>query len=304
MDIEPIFPPELEREIFETTAILHPKTIPTLLRVAHRILIWVEPLLYRVILSDESMDALRRAMHVKPASFFAASVRHLAFPGRRISSELPAEEIRALLQLCTNIVSLALNMDTPGLLPIMQEMKIRRWVGWLVFFFEGNSDAVDLSHPAFRTVTHLHTFDDLRDDAEVPRLVLERCTRLQVLLVFWDIPEPARQMAANPPVTDVRFVVCIHGGVYRKDWEVGARGGTDMWTAADTFVARKRRREIDTSCYLLEHLVDYPRPSQRGSLRWSHRSRRQTAWCALFHSKFTGQSCLCLVPDFRESLSL
>jgi hypothetical protein len=36
----PAFPLELEREIFETTALLHPTEIPTLLRVARRVLIW------------------------------------------------------------------------------------------------------------------------------------------------------------------------------------------------------------------------------------------------------------------------
>lgn len=36
----PSFPPELERELFETTAYRYPNEIPTLLRVAHRVLIW------------------------------------------------------------------------------------------------------------------------------------------------------------------------------------------------------------------------------------------------------------------------
>jgi hypothetical protein len=33
-------PPELERKIFETTAVLYPKMAPTLLRVARRVLLW------------------------------------------------------------------------------------------------------------------------------------------------------------------------------------------------------------------------------------------------------------------------
>jgi hypothetical protein len=35
-----MFPLELEREIFMTAAIIHEETIPTLLRVAHRVLVW------------------------------------------------------------------------------------------------------------------------------------------------------------------------------------------------------------------------------------------------------------------------
>jgi hypothetical protein len=37
---EPVFPFDLEREVFETTALMYPATIPTLLRVARRILTW------------------------------------------------------------------------------------------------------------------------------------------------------------------------------------------------------------------------------------------------------------------------
>jgi hypothetical protein len=40
MVIEPTFPPEIEREIFEAMAFMHPGEIPTLLRVARRVLIW------------------------------------------------------------------------------------------------------------------------------------------------------------------------------------------------------------------------------------------------------------------------
>jgi hypothetical protein len=38
--VEPFLPVELEREIFETAAMRHPKLIPTLLRVCHRVHVW------------------------------------------------------------------------------------------------------------------------------------------------------------------------------------------------------------------------------------------------------------------------
>jgi hypothetical protein len=40
VDPEPSFPPDLKREVFETTALMYPGEIPTLLRVARRVLIW------------------------------------------------------------------------------------------------------------------------------------------------------------------------------------------------------------------------------------------------------------------------
>ncbi|KAJ7794371.1 hypothetical protein B0H14DRAFT_2923195, partial [Mycena olivaceomarginata] len=39
MESGPAFPPELERELFETAAVVHPATIPALLRVAKRVLL-------------------------------------------------------------------------------------------------------------------------------------------------------------------------------------------------------------------------------------------------------------------------
>ncbi|KAJ7131406.1 hypothetical protein C8R44DRAFT_774790 [Mycena epipterygia] len=38
----PSFPPELEREIFESAAQLYPNTIPNLLLVARRVNEWIE----------------------------------------------------------------------------------------------------------------------------------------------------------------------------------------------------------------------------------------------------------------------
>ncbi|KAK6978111.1 hypothetical protein R3P38DRAFT_3234964 [Favolaschia claudopus] len=52
MSNSPCFPPELERYIFETAALFYPHTIPRLLPVARRVLIWIEPLLYRRVYFD------------------------------------------------------------------------------------------------------------------------------------------------------------------------------------------------------------------------------------------------------------
>jgi hypothetical protein len=38
--VNPFLPADLEREIFELAALIHPSTIPGLLRVAHRVLVW------------------------------------------------------------------------------------------------------------------------------------------------------------------------------------------------------------------------------------------------------------------------
>ncbi|KAJ6472876.1 hypothetical protein C8R47DRAFT_1145659 [Mycena vitilis] len=53
MHDEPVFPLDLERDIFEFTALKYPSTIPHLLRVCRRVLAWVEPILYRVLRLDK-----------------------------------------------------------------------------------------------------------------------------------------------------------------------------------------------------------------------------------------------------------
>ncbi|KAJ7472369.1 hypothetical protein B0H11DRAFT_2038757 [Mycena galericulata] len=121
MDTRLAFPVELEREIFETAATLHRQSIPSLLRVARRVLIWIEPLLYKVIDFDSPMvHAAHRAMRIKPASFFQDSVRHLMLSKSSLWSQ---EEIHAFL--CPRLVSLGLpncSFVQPTLLPVLQEM--------------------------------------------------------------------------------------------------------------------------------------------------------------------------------------
>ncbi|KAJ7489321.1 hypothetical protein FB451DRAFT_1390479 [Mycena latifolia] len=156
------------------------------------------------------------------------------------------------------------------MLPVLQGMtQVRKWGGSLGNLF-GSLVAIDLTHPFFRTITHMDLNDYLSSNgisvcarlAEMPALThlcfhdfnnaeinlqaLEQCTLLQVLVNLRHgvgIDDLTREI---PPVTDMRFVV----GVYRNgwngwnEWELWARGGTDFWAAADAFIARKRRGEI------------------------------------------------------------
>ncbi|KAJ7618285.1 hypothetical protein DFH06DRAFT_1012088 [Mycena polygramma] len=94
----PVFPLDLKREIFETMALLHPSQIPTLLRVARRVLCWIEPLLYRTLRITESNPGMARAhlkaMKSKPPVFFRA-VRHIILDSSRI---LPLADSKDLLR--------------------------------------------------------------------------------------------------------------------------------------------------------------------------------------------------------------
>jgi hypothetical protein len=54
------------------------------------------------------------------------------------------------------------------------------------------------------------------------------------------------QSSAPQLVQDVRFVtVLMHRKRWVDDWHQGAQHGTDFWTRAERFIAKRRSREID-----------------------------------------------------------
>ncbi|KAJ6549951.1 hypothetical protein B0H19DRAFT_184937 [Mycena capillaripes] len=155
MDSEPIFPADLEREIFETAARMHPGRIPTFLRVARRVLVWIEPLLYRVVLVNSRkagmVHALLNAMTSKPPQFFHA-VRYLAVESSR---NYPSDDLKRLLSLCKGLTNFTCvhYFSDPTLLPILSELRIQRLFLYLPNLF--GTEAVDLTCPFFPSITHL-----------------------------------------------------------------------------------------------------------------------------------------------------
>ncbi|KAJ7677753.1 hypothetical protein DFH06DRAFT_1465651 [Mycena polygramma] len=71
----PVLPLEIELEIFTTAAMVHQETIPTLLRVARRVLIWIEPLYKTLIFGRGNGHATTRL----PAAIQGIRAKPLAF---------------------------------------------------------------------------------------------------------------------------------------------------------------------------------------------------------------------------------
>ncbi|KAJ7137502.1 hypothetical protein C8R43DRAFT_1132103 [Mycena crocata] len=74
---EPLLPPELEQKILEISALSDSAVIPQLILVAHRVRIWIEPLLYRIISLDPCPSknnilehVFLKALESKPATFW------------------------------------------------------------------------------------------------------------------------------------------------------------------------------------------------------------------------------------------
>ncbi|KAJ7766741.1 hypothetical protein B0H16DRAFT_1522391 [Mycena metata] len=276
MDAEPALPLDLEREIFETAALLYPGTRPTLLRVSRRVLVWIEPLLYRALRIDspKTAAAIKRAMELKPSIFFSDNVRSLY-----ISSFCgwPNQTRCAFLRLCPNLVSLSLGVTLPpttAILPVLEGiLHVRKWRGSLWHLF-GEADP-DPGHPFFRTITHMDLLrlthasfsSTLLSLGQMPALthlclhdvtvdvvsgLLRECSRLQILLVVFPPHYPERKLhKISSAITDVRCVVVMRGRYPHgsDDW---LNHNHDFWAGAETFVARKRRGEVGVSARWLE----------------------------------------------------
>ncbi|KAJ7150620.1 hypothetical protein C8R46DRAFT_1229551 [Mycena filopes] len=262
-----VLPPELEREIFEMAATRDPTSIPQLILVAHRVLTWIEPLLYRVVCArnQHSIKLIHSLLH-KPPEFHNA-VRHLSLPVGAFGRE--GIEVLAL---CPGIISFgAMNDIADGtVLALLAKMRVQRLALRIGDLFDDSP--AELTHAAFSALTHLDLFDNdgellpqiptlpalthLCLDPDIPRrdvlAVLAQCPRLQVLLVAWDTEDwedYARECFSH--TYDVRYVI----GQYRRywrEWEEGARGGPDHWSRAGEFVARKRKGEIAATCYCMD----------------------------------------------------
>ncbi|KAJ7488956.1 hypothetical protein FB451DRAFT_1390150 [Mycena latifolia] len=268
-DSSPVFPPELEQEIFETAAELYPETVyqPCLLLVAKRVYEWIERIKYRTVTSIPYPPAcplrllqLAIRSRLKPPDFFHNRVQHLF-----IYSFIPEGELHFILSACREIRFLTLlDCGGPSILPSLAVIQPRRLAVHLRELFRG---AVDLSHPAFAFVTHLHLSDHFSlyadfwspDFALLPALthlalyelvnppatrVLETCSNIEVLAYMCPVGYPLEL----PFIDDVRFVcVSLIYNDYVSDWVDGIMGEADFWVRAERFVAKKRRGEIEPS---------------------------------------------------------
>ncbi|KAF8176420.1 hypothetical protein K438DRAFT_1846912 [Mycena galopus ATCC 62051] len=281
-DSTPFFPPELEREIFETAACLYPERIDTLILVSHRTYDWVTRIKYNIVVTVPSelqsycpFHVLQRGIqsNSKSASFFRDRVRHLFIPHGN------TDELRAILSVCTKIQTLAILLRAePIVFRDLTGLRPRRLSIRLVPLLLDT----DLCRPTFTLVTHLLILDfmpiqnpssDINMDrwlsflSSLPSLthlaaiaatrvasdILVSCKTLEVLVHLdnsWGpYPPEADELMF---VDDDRFVYMVVDWDYSNDWATGTEGGMDFWARADAFLAMKRRGEIkpDTRCWI------------------------------------------------------
>ncbi|KAJ7065684.1 hypothetical protein C8F01DRAFT_1366628 [Mycena amicta] len=273
-------PPDLEREIFEYTAELYPAAIPSLLCVAHRILVWIEPILYRTVhISPEHISAFLTATKSKPPEFFAKHVQRIFITSLRGPQ---MDDTFAGLALCTGVTRISGlgALVCSSLLPVIAQMRLQRIALFLTPIFrrdddseDSEADSVDLSLPCFQTLTHFDVFDYMRAErvalvyaaklCALPRpvlthlslnnmvpwsaveMLLEGCGFLQVLVLLWSHSTVSgRERAAQVPFNDVRFVVTRY-----RTHEESILDPPNYWTQAQAFITDKRLGKIDARCF-------------------------------------------------------
>ncbi|KAF7315990.1 hypothetical protein MIND_00116300 [Mycena indigotica] len=168
------FPRELECTILEVAANSDSTFIPTLLLVARRAHVWLEPLLYRqVYISTDpdfewkrAQDAFFRIAASKAPSFLAKSVRFviLELQDRAQLSQHFLDCVYSALWLCTGVEEIAVNGSHilnigPTLLPIFSAMPLRR-LGVFLEDLIPHPTPMKGHAPAFSALTHLDVYDN------------------------------------------------------------------------------------------------------------------------------------------------
>ncbi|KAJ7677802.1 hypothetical protein DFH06DRAFT_1421965 [Mycena polygramma] len=243
------FPPELERIIFEIAAELHPKLMPSLLRVASRVRVWIEPLLYNTLVFNgrpypNVPPALLQTMSINP-SICDRNVRNAIFWDLLdVSDAMPdlaggrSETLHTVLSVCSGIQRLALWQLVPSMLPVLSTLRPQRLT---IPHFVAIEDDKNVPIPCFTNVTHLVLLDEYSPDsillsliAALPSLthlginhnaalvayttgdlwlqILRNFTTLQRLLVmFMDRPGPrdVAEWAPDPYIVDPRFGMVV-----------------------------------------------------------------------------------------------
>lgn len=228
----------------------------------------IEPELYHIVLFRKPLLPM---LQLKPAEFLRQHVHHVA-----ISVELEHTDVVQILSTCTGVHDLAIwnNAATrPDLLPLLCKLTNLQRLSANFFALFGGDDDFTWGQfrippleglPSFAYLTHLDFFGlileefwpflgmlprlthlALTDDTETysPELVnaaLGTCPVLQLLVVLWTSYGPLPDDSEIS--TDPRFCIVEYSlNPYEFDWELGARGGRDVWRRAEEAVAHKTR---------------------------------------------------------------
>ncbi|KAJ7059492.1 hypothetical protein C8F01DRAFT_1295450 [Mycena amicta] len=253
----PCLPEDLEREILLLAASEDSKSIASLVRVAKRTQLWLDPLLYRVLLLLEYSDGLafiEDHLKRKPDSVWRDGPRHLYLSLG--DDERTVCALETLLRKYTEVEDL--NFFLPAyqprrfLAPLDEMMNLKRLHIQLERLFDGALSSIDLSRPAFANLTHLVLFAQLEDCTESDATHLAHHTNSPSSFPhpYRDVPVDLRPDTRRltvqtmyerelTGVTDVRFVI-MPLVIWIREWEDAARGLKEsFWTGAERYALQR-----------------------------------------------------------------
>ncbi|KAJ6569223.1 hypothetical protein B0H19DRAFT_1134904 [Mycena capillaripes] len=281
-------PTELERVIFEMAADTRPLAIPTFMLVARRAKEWVKPLLYRTVSVCEKEKDVPEGHLFFRIDTLLQMIQSGNFPGhavRKILIQVDGDRA-ALLSACPNTENLWINADLgPNLFPQISVLPLKRLTCNLMMLF-GPERPMDFTHRLFSRLTHFEILDSMLFNASgrdidptmllnlalIPHLshlafahvedfsdvgfidfflpLLRTCKSLRVLIVLDPYIHTviAQHKDKEELAQDERFVV-MECKFFTGDWILGAHTGTDYWSRAEDFVAKRRSGEIDALEY-------------------------------------------------------
>ncbi|KAJ7620411.1 hypothetical protein FB45DRAFT_1094550 [Roridomyces roridus] len=275
--VDPLFPPDLERVIFELAASSSPFSIHKLMLVAWRVKEWIEPLRYHVAVAsstDGGHYSTRGYPQADISQLLLTSPSHLHRTVRHLCLANPhAKDTLSLLSNCPNVQSIWGSGPELKQLLTIQPRRLTRLHLDLERLFRPPTPP-DFTHRLFSHITHLEIFDRPRTLdwtvwsglASLPHLTHLAFNSEQFIYIFPDLLHACRALrvlalvvtgkrveSPVPPVLleDVRFVwmICAE---YVKDWHAGAFIGRDFWTRAEEFIHMRRTGEVDRLQYRIE----------------------------------------------------
>ncbi|KAJ7619629.1 hypothetical protein FB45DRAFT_931252 [Roridomyces roridus] len=228
---DPILPPELERDIFELVVSIDTDfttdyrshqhvgdTVLVLPRVCRRVQSWIEPLIYeRVTLllnsrlgGRDPFTALLSTVDARPATFFAAHVKHLY-----LDRTVPLSTVTRILSVCTGVVSFGCHHPSSDVAPVLSSLPLRRLLVAELSF----SDLSTLP-PWGSSLTHLGLSSVIPTSASTILAQLPSLTHLAV-----DSSKLPYGVKLGPVVTallaavpHVRFLVLLTGSRPHHSW--------------------------------------------------------------------------------------
>ncbi|KAJ6448558.1 hypothetical protein C8R47DRAFT_1227015 [Mycena vitilis] len=257
-------PLDLQRCIFELAALASLHDISKLMLVEHQVKVWIEPILYRVLVLAEphrdprgssrdfhfvtvSQWDIKKPLKSKSHEFFQSAVKSL-----RIYDPIDSDNMKLLFTAFAGVTNVAIHWNAAtGVLPALEKLHgLRRLRSALTPLFLGH-DRCEFTHALFRNLTHLYLADDWRnmgpmapgfwkglgkapslthiafDSIPTGEQVAEILSvgRLRCI-IFWvfGLEEQCREL-------DVRIVhITRHPVRYWLAWNFGASPQDDRWT--------------------------------------------------------------------------